>query len=461
MTNAVLFVLVLFACLPTYMFAEPCPLLFNPPRLVTMRSPRLICLVSQIYGPNGLVSNSLHGPLVNTPWNTMLQPGASTPGFYGAAGLNPLSTINSEIGTQLSQLPAASPVSGLIFAFNPSLGVADVVNLRNFPASYFPLLSRNINLNCSIPGTPGCVNGGGALFASDTITTQNRVDLKIHEVTALALFGLTNRLDISVAVPILHIGLSMTSTATINSYERAPYDSNPVADPFSCNNNPAPGVIGCMNQFSTTTVHGQTLLPITNPLLGHNQAVFTSAGSALGVGDVIFRGKFQAIKRERTGLAIGLDLHAPTGAETDFLGSGAWGVRPFAAFSYSGRVAPHASLGYQINSNSVLAGVLTPGTAGHLPNVVSYDAGVDAGVSKWISLSAEFLGQSLLKERAPSGLFRLLQLHILRFGFFQDGDVGVGVFPDCEEIFVGGAGFSRVALQCIGAGELEMGKGAE
>ena len=33
---------------------------------------------------------------------------------------------------------------------------------------------------------------------------------------------------------------------------------------------------------------------------------------------------------------------------------------------------------------------------------------------------------------------RLLQLRVLRFGFLQDGDVGVGVFPEGEEIFVGG-----------------------
>ena len=32
----------------------------------------------------------------------------------------------------------------------------------------------------------------------------------------------------------------------------------------------------------------------------------------------------------------------------------------------------------------------------------------------------------------------LLQLRVLGFGFFQDGDVGVGVFPEREEIFVGG-----------------------
>jgi|ERR1017187_9926445 hypothetical protein len=32
----------------------------------------------------------------------------------------------------------------------------------------------------------------------------------------------------------------------------------------------------------------------------------------------------------------------------------------------------------------------------------------------------------------------LLQLRVLRLGFLQDGDVGVGVFPEGEEIIVGG-----------------------
>ena len=33
-------------------------------------------------------------------------------------------------------------------------------------------------------------------------------------------------------------------------------------------------------------------------------------------------------------------------------------------------------------------------------------------------------------------IFRLLQLRVLRLGFFQDGDVGVGVFPEGEEVLV-------------------------
>jgi hypothetical protein len=49
----------------------------------------------------------------------------------------------------------------------------------------------------------------------------------------------------------------------------------------------------------------------------------------------------------------------------------------------------------------------------------------------------------------------LLQLRVLRFGLLQDGDVGVGVFPEGEEILIGGAGFEVIALQGVGAGEAE------
>ena len=40
---------------------------------------------------------------------------------------------------------------------------------------------------------------------------------------------------------------------------------------------------------------------------------------------------------------------------------------------------------------------------------------------------------------------RSLQLRVLRLRFFQDGDVGVGVFPECEEILVGSAALGSIA----------------
>jgi hypothetical protein len=48
----------------------------------------------------------------------------------------------------------------------------------------------------------------------------------------------------------------------------------------------------------------------------------------------------------------------------------------------------------------------------------------------------------------------LLQLRVLRFGFLQDGDVGVGVFPEGEEILIRRFGLGDVAGDGISAGEL-------
>jgi hypothetical protein len=44
------------------------------------------------------------------------------------------------------------------------------------------------------------------------------------------------------------------------------------------------------------------------------------------------------------------------------------------------------------------------------------------------------------------GIFELLQLRVLRLGFLQDGDVGVGIFPEGEEVLIRGAGFGVVSL---------------
>ena len=47
----------------------------------------------------------------------------------------------------------------------------------------------------------------------------------------------------------------------------------------------------------------------------------------------------------------------------------------------------------------------------------------------------------------------LLQLRVLRFGFFQDRNVGVGVFPEGKEFFVGG---ERPDSGGVGIGSLRV-----
>jgi hypothetical protein len=62
---------------------------------------------------------------------------------------------------------------------------------------------------------------------------------------------------------------------------------------------------------------------------------------------------------------------------------------------------------------------------------------------------------SLLPGRSyPSVL--LLQLRVLRLSGDEDRNVGVGVFPEREEILIGRLGFGVVALQHVGSADLEM-----
>jgi hypothetical protein len=388
----------------------PCPTA-NSTATTTIptRSGDLICLVPQVYGGGGLVGSDHGGPLFSTAK-------FSHAAHFSSSALQSFSPLNAEIGTQLSQLPFTSPASGFIFSFNPSLGVvsrqtenfgpilteradtigkhklfvgfsyqyfnfdkADGVNLKNFGVVF---QHEDESALCT-PGSPITCSNGEPTFQRDVIATQNRIDLKVHQFTAVGTFGVTDRLDVSVAIPILNVRMGVASDATINSFETA-------ADVPPC----------CVHRFDPANADSH------ETFLDTAHANFFNNNTSSGIGDVIFRGKFQALKREKAGLAVGLDVHLPTGDDKNFLGSGTWGLRPFATFSYAGRIAPHASFGYQRNGDSVLAGDITTNTSAHLPDIVTYSAGADAGVTHRVTLSADFLGQSLVSAKKISQAVR-------------------------------------------------------
>jgi len=49
-----------------------------------------------------------------------------------------------------------------------------------------------------------------------------------------------------------------------------------------------------------------------------------------------------------------------------------------------------------------------------------------------------------------------IQLGVFGFSGDEDGDVGVGIFPERKEILIRSLGFRSVALQRRGAGETKM-----
>jgi hypothetical protein len=124
-------------------------------------------------------------------------------------------------------------------------------------------------------------------------------------------------------------------------------------------------------------------------------ASFANAKTASGIGDVVFRVKGTVIEGERIAVALGTDVRVPSVDEKNFLGAGATGVKPFVAASYQTRISPHVNLGYELNGRSILAGDLTLGTKNGLPDQFFYSGGVDASLSKKLTMAVDLLGQRL------------------------------------------------------------------
>jgi hypothetical protein len=282
------------------------------------------------------------------------------------------SALNASLGIQLSDVPKPSPASGIIFSFGPSgltrereLGPIfterpSIVGRHKlyvaFTYQYFEFDKLDSVSLKDIPlQISGCQTGTTGCTTNPFIETQSRLDLKVHQFTVYATYGLFNRVDVSVAVPILDVRMGM---------------------------------------HSACSVCGQTLPPNPPALPTGGLLVFTpndTTASAAGIGDVTFRLKGTLIKGERAGLAVGVDIRTPTGNDLNYLGSGAIGVRPFAAVDYRARVSPHASIGYEANGSSVLAST-DQSTSKSLPNFLTYTAGADVGVSKSFSVTGDLLG---------------------------------------------------------------------
>jgi hypothetical protein len=330
---------------------------------------KLARMIPHLFGPNGLV---LPNPFHAAHFESEFIQQSFTP-------------VNTALGTQIATLPFASPGSGFLYNFNTAVGVyqrstdsfgpvlterAETIGRRKlylgFSYQYFNFDKVDgINLNW-FPGVLRHEQETGAAYEQDSITTRASIDLKINQFTAVATYGLTDRVDISAAVPIVSAHFGLVSLATIERVAppTPPFGQAHYFDPKS-------------PDTSTAAVDGMN-------------------NSASGIGDVSLRVKWTAFRGERAAVALLTDVRLPTGDALNFLGSGAFGLHPFIAISYPvKRLAPHVNVGYQWNGKSVLAGDVTTDTKANLPRAFTYAAGVDIAATRRLTFAGDFLGQHL------------------------------------------------------------------
>ena len=336
-------------------------------------SQKLACLMPNLFGSS---NGGLTLPNPTHSAHFISDPSGST--------LPVIGPLNSALATQLNLLPTVSPASGFVFAYDPATGL-----YTQSEQSFGPILSERaetlgrrkvfigftfqnfvfdqidgqklsdlhaVFTHAEVPNAPA------PQFLRDLITADNNVHLRVSQYTTFVTVGVTNRLDVSLAIPVVSTKLGVASTATIR--RNAPNASEPQPHYF---------------EGGVDTSH------------------ISNTQTASGLGDLILRVKGTVFRGESSAIALGTDIRFPTGDELDLLGSGAAGVRPFVVASISwGRFAPHVNLGYQFNGESILAGNFLTGAKEGLPDQFIYTFGADVSVHRRVTLAFDYLGQQVI-----------------------------------------------------------------
>lgn len=276
-------------------------------------------------------------------------------------------TIEPTLATQLSQLPITTAISGTGITFKGGLPQVTSDSLGTILTQRGETIGKNqfiVSLTYQRFGF-GSIDGIGLKhlntvdevpFSSIRVfrQSQNRIDLTVDQFTAIGSFGVTDRLDVSLLVPYAKVNLKTQSLG--HEFDVTP-SGTPVTD------------------FSVPNVF--------------------LAGSAHGFGDLAVNLKYNIVKLEHTSMAIGSEVRFPTGNESNFLGTGAYGIKPYFVVSRRGRITPNVNIGYQWNSSSPLF-VNNNGAQQQLPSSFLYSGGADFRVVKRLTLTGEFLGQAVI-----------------------------------------------------------------
>src|SRR5437867_6113488 len=161
---------------------------------------------------------------------------------------------------------------------------------------------------------------GVPMLENDVIAVRLALDLDMTVTSFFLSFGLLDRVDIGVVLPIVSTSLRGTSDAEII--------------PFG----------------GPTAAHFWGGTP-SNPQLSTSRLV---QGSATGMGDVAARIKIHVKESERTAFSILGDARFPTGSEADLPGSGHIAARGLGILSARfGAFSPHANIGYLFRSGDL------------------------------------------------------------------------------------------------------------
>ncbi|MGE3540133.1 MAG: transporter [Candidatus Tectimicrobiota bacterium] len=288
------------------------------------RSNALSTLLGSLFGGNGIT----------------LAPASGHAPHFTVSSTAAVNQLNRQIAREIGVFPFTSSQGGFTYAFDTAQGtfVRTTQTLGPIFAEKASTLGRGkLNFNTTYtfytfnrfngeslnnlrvmaehqPDVLGNVEQREG-FENDVILIALDLSLRVRLVSLAATYGVTDRLDIGVLLPIVNVNMNVKANARI------------ITSP----DNPTPDV---------HTFSGAPTSPIDE-----------RQSSATGIGDVIIRAKYHFLDSQIADISGALLARLGTGDEENFLGTGTTSLRPVLIVSrtIAGLFTPHLNIGYDFH----------------------------------------------------------------------------------------------------------------
>jgi hypothetical protein len=198
-------------------------------------------------------------------------------------------------------------------------------------------------------------------FESDLVEAVLTLKATTDTFAVFANYGVTDRFDVGVAIPITHVSLDANVKARILRLSSTD------------------------NVLVHTFVQGQNV----------TENNFPDSGSATGIGDLVVRTKYNFLQATNTWLSLGVDVRLPSGDEENLLGLGTTQGKFFLiASSDNDRISPHVNVGFTVSGEGKPETQYQFEPLG-VSDEFNYAGGLEIVAHPKVTILADFLGRTL------------------------------------------------------------------
>jgi hypothetical protein len=224
-------------------------------------------------------------------------------------------------------------------------------------------------------GAPPSV--GNPTFEDDLAEASLHLRATMDTFAVFAQYGLSNRLDVAVVIPVNRVDLQADMHVTLIRLS-------------TCAGQIEAGTARCLA--------GQPLLHTFVQGVDAPTKDYSSGGTASGLGDIVLRSKYRFYSAGATGLAAAIDLRLPTGDAANLLGAGTTQAKVYLIASGGGpRFEPHVNAGYTFSGKGFVSSLIPSAIAqAGATNEADYAAGIDVAATPRVTLIGDLIGRTLI-----------------------------------------------------------------